>query len=138
MLSFAISSFLIECARYGKKHIDTRSEIITDKMTYYRIAPAVDIINARLENNELLKESVLANRCNMSVANFRREFTKHTGLSPKKYINQNRMAYAQYLLRNTNLTVLEIASKVGYAENSCFNRMFKNTFSVSPKKYRNK
>ena len=107
-------------------------------MTYYRIAPAVDIINARLENNELLKESVLANRCNMSVANFRREFTKHTGLSPKKYINQNRMAYAQYLLRNTNLTVLEIASKVGYAEISCFNRMFKNTFSVSPKKYRNK
>lgn len=137
-LAFAISSFLIECARYGKKHIDTRSEIITDKMTYYRIAPAVDIINARLENNDLLKESVLANRCNMSVANFRREFTKHTGLSPKKYINQNRMAYAQYLLRNTNLTVLEIASKVGYAEISCFNRMFKNTFSVSPKKYRNK
>lgn len=137
-LAFAISSFLIECARYGKKHISNHHAEGENKMTYYRIAPAVDIINARIENNDLLKESVLAKRCNMSVANFRREFTKYTGLSPKKYINQNRMAYAQYLLRNTELTVMEIASKVGYTEISSFNRMFKNTFSISPKKYRSK
>ena len=135
-LAFAISSFLIDCARYSKKHEASEASCVTDQRTYYRIAPALDIINARLENNDLLKETVLAKLCKMSVANFRREFTKHTGLSPKKYINQTRMAYAQYLIKNTKMTVLEIASKVGYSEISCFNRMFKKTFGVSPKQHR--
>lgn len=137
-MAFSIGTFIITCARYLKEHPLKSPEFMQSKKNYTKIAPAIDMINGHMANGAMIKEEALAELCKMSVPNLRRLFVKHTGLSPKVYINQTRMAYAVYLLQNTDMTVLAIASKVGYSEVSGFSRIFKNTFSLSPSEYRNR
>ena len=135
-LAFAIGTFLISCARYTKTHQISSKPTTLEKRNYYRIAPAIDRINAHINDHEMLKEENLAKLCNISISTLRRAFIKHVGMSPKVYINQTRMAYAEYLLKNTNMSIFEISSKVGYGEVSGFNRIFKSVFSISPSEYR--
>ena len=89
-----------------------------------------------MANAGMIEEQVLADLCKMSVSNLRRLFLKCTGLSPKAYIKNTRMSYAEYLIINTDMTVIKIAGEVGYSEVSGFNRTFKATFGMSPTDYR--
>ena len=55
-----------------------------------------------------------------------------------QYINKARIQQAKYLLRNTNLTVNEIAKSVGFEDPFYFSRAFKAYMGVSPKVYKEK
>ena len=135
-IAFTIGNFIVSCSRYAKTHPIESAPLMIKKNNYRRIDPAIGAINNHMSNPEMIKENALAALCCMSVPNLRKLFIKYTGLSPKAYINKTRMSYAEYLLQNTNMTVLEIASKVGYSEVSGFNRIFKLTFGMSPSEYR--
>lgn len=136
-LAFSIGSFIISSTRYARTHpANDGAPVMIDKQHYNKIAPAISIINAHMENTEMLKETELAKICKTSVSNLRKLFVKQTGISPKVYINETRMAYAEYLISNTDMSIIEIASKVGYSEVSGFNRLFKATFGTSPSEYR--
>lgn len=137
-LAFAIGSFIISCTRYFNEHPQSDEPRMIKKHVHHRIAPAISVINKNMSNPARLKEPALAELCKMSVANFRKLFKKSTGLSPKAYITQTRMSYAEYLLQNTNMTITKIAAEVGYSEISGFNRIFNSMFSVSPREYRNR
>ena len=54
-----------------------------------------------------------------------------------EYVTDLRTAYAATLLSATELSVITIASKVGYDNQSFFARKFKNKYNVSPIEYRN-
>lgn len=101
-----------------------------------KIAPALTYIGDHLDDSEGLCEEHLAELCHISVATLRRLFVKHTSYSPKVFITRSRMAYADYLLRKSDLSVLQIAGYVGYNEISGFNRTFKAFFGSSPRRYR--
>lgn len=137
-LAFSIGRFIISCARYMRTNGILSKSVDPKRDKYRRILPAVDMINAHLSNSDMLKEESLADLCKISVSTLRRLFVKHTGLSPKNYINKTRMSWAEYLLQNTEMTVAQIALEVGYSEISGFNRIFNNTFSTSPSEYRKK
>ena len=77
------------------------------KTEYHRISPAINRINTALSDPSLVSDTELARVCEMSVSNFRRVFKLETGLSPKAYITKARMDYAEYLLKNTNMTILQ-------------------------------
>lgn len=135
-LAFSIGSFIIACARYTKTHQISEKATIINRQHYHKIAPAIAIINVHMTNSAMIKEDALAEVCKMSVPNMRRLFIKYTGLSPKVYINRTRMSYAEYLLMNTDMTILNIANEVGYSEVSGFNRIFASTFGMTPSSYR--
>jgi AraC-type DNA-binding domain-containing proteins len=63
---------------------------------------------------------------------------QQTGLSYKELILGEKMKHSAYLLRNTNMTVTEIANMVGYENISFFYRKFQQRFHCSPKEYRTK
>ena len=86
----------------------------------------------------MLAEKNLASLCDMSVSNFRRLFVAETGMSPKAFIIKSRMSYAEYLLKNTNMTILAVSERVGYNGISGFNKAFAETFKMSPNQYRTK
>ena len=94
------------------------------------------MINRHMSNSSMIKEDVLAEVCKTSIPNLRRLFISYTGLSPKAYINRTRMAYAEYLISNTDMTIISISAEVGYSEVSGFNRIFKATFGKTPTEYR--
>ena len=136
-MAFSIGNFIIACKRYLKTHEISTKSFTVSKSNYHKITPAVSMISSHMSNSKMIEEEALAKLCKMSVSNMRRLFKKHTGLSPKAYINNTRMSYAEYLVSNTDMTVLKIANEVGYSEVSGFNRIFKATFGVSPSDYRN-
>jgi AraC-like DNA-binding protein len=73
---------------------------------------------------------------NMSSFTFSRYFKKNCGAGFVEYVNQVRTNKACYLLRETEYQVYEIAVECGFASISNFNKQFRKTEGVSPRKYR--
>lgn len=65
-----------------------------------------------------------------------RLFKKHTSKTFSEYINTFRIEKAMKLLRTTELTMEEIAEKVGYNDYFYFIKSFKRNQGVSPGKFR--
>ena len=63
-------------------------------------------------------------------------FKKHTGQTMLMFATNIRIKEAMHLLVETDLSVREIASKVGYVDFSYFSRVFKNHCGVTPSSYR--
>jgi AraC-like DNA-binding protein len=74
----------------------------------------------------------MARGAGMPVTTFSARFRKAFGFSPKGYVIHCRLSHAAHLLRNENLTVSEIATRVGYDDPFHFSKLFKKTFRVSP------
>lgn len=72
---------------------------------------------------------------NVCDALFRREFKKHFGVSPKKYLDNIRMEYAIHLLQTGYFTHDEIAERSGFTNAKYFRTAFKKKTGVPPSKY---
>ena len=63
-------------------------------------------------------------------------FMREMGMSPKTYLTRHRMDMAQKLLRETDLTVGEVASSVGYENSLYFSKVFHGVVGCAPTEYR--
>lgn len=72
----------------------------------------------------------------LSQRSLNRRFKKATGLSPVQYLQQIRLDKAKELLKTTNLSISEVADRVGYPDNAYFSALFKRMVSLSPGEYR--
>ena len=132
-IGLLIYQLCIELARESKKQGVFPPPVDAELI---RIMPVFHLIRENLDNNEKLSQENLAAACSVSVSHFRRLFTEVAGMSPKAYIIRARMSYAEYLLLNTNHSILEISSLSGFENLSCFSRMFSKIHSVSPSGFR--
>lgn len=80
----------------------------------------------------------LANVVNFSEHYFMKFFKKYMGMTCVDYINEYRLKIATNLLETTDMSIMEIAVKVGVNNISYFNRIFKKKFNLTPKEYRKK
>lgn len=83
-----------------------------------------------------IKITELASRMGVSRRTFDRRFSSATGTSPRNYWQRQRALLAKDLLENTNLTISEIAYRVGYQDVGHFSRIFRREVSVGPSEYR--
>ena len=67
-----------------------------------------------------------------------RHFQKSFGISFNSFVNQFRISKACYLLKNTDLSVLECSMECGYSSIYSFMRNFKSICNVTPSEYREK
>lgn len=74
----------------------------------------------------------LSSMVHRSDARFCVTFKKYFGLPPIDYLIHLRMTRAEFLLRDYNLTISDIAARVGYDDIYYFSRVFKKHFGVSP------
>jgi LacI family transcriptional regulator len=65
-----------------------------------------------------------------------RRFKEHLGRSPKKEATRVRLERAKELLRETTLSVAQIAERVGYAEAKYFIAVFHRAVGTTPLRYR--
>ncbi|MDD9267314.1 AraC family transcriptional regulator [Paenibacillus sp. GCM10023248] len=63
-------------------------------------------------------------------------FRSKFGLSPQQYLQKIRLEKGANLLRETNLSVTEIALSLGYPELYSFTRAFTKYFGIAPSSYR--
>ena len=65
-----------------------------------------------------------------------RIFKKQMNISIMDYLLQLRMDEAKKMLRETTLSIDEIASKTGYADSSYFTKVFRKAMGMTPSRYR--
>lgn len=65
-----------------------------------------------------------------------RVFKKYMNVTMTEYLNQTRLNYAETYLRNTNMTITNICSELGFSSSSYFEKMFKNKYNMTPSKYK--
>ena len=69
----------------------------------------------------------------MSESTLARQLKRITGLTPAKYLQEMRLNQARNLLENEgDLTIREIAFKIGYDDPKAFSKLFKKRFGKSP------
>lgn len=86
--------------------------------------------------NENLSVKALAERGYMSVTNFSRVFKQQTGISPYEYVLISRLNKAKELLRQTDMSISQIAAAVGFNSDSNFIHFFSQNTGMSPKSFR--
>lgn len=78
----------------------------------------------------------LARRLRLSQSHLRRLFMQAYSMPPHTYIEQVRLRRGTELLRETSLTIAEIAQRVGYSDPFHFSTRFRRLFGISPRGYR--
>jgi PAS domain S-box-containing protein len=78
----------------------------------------------------------LAQMSHLSVRQFERRFGQVFQVSPRKYHMQTRIVEASRLLRDTRLSVSQIAQRVGFYDHSAFARQFQSHMGESATSYR--
>ncbi|SKA75383.1 transcriptional regulator, AraC family [Caloramator quimbayensis] len=78
----------------------------------------------------------IAEKMKLSPSYLRVLFKEIEGKSLSTFINEVRFENAKKLLETTDLTVAEIAERVGFSNNNYFYTAFKKFYGVSPNQYR--
>jgi AraC-like DNA-binding protein/ligand-binding sensor protein len=78
----------------------------------------------------------VADEVSLSPTYFSRLFKEEAGQSFKVYLNDLRIGEAKNLLAETDLPLIEIASRVGFEDQSYFSRVFRNVVGISPGRFR--
>ena len=78
----------------------------------------------------------LAQIAAMSRTSFANRFKALTGETPFNYLTQWRMLNAEELLKESRISVGEIAERIGYQSEAAFNRVFKKRTNKTPLKFR--
>ncbi|MGA5064234.1 GlxA family transcriptional regulator [Streptomyces exfoliatus] len=90
-----------------------------------------------LENlREPLALSELADHARMSLRTFARRFNEEVGMSPGRWLIQQRVARARQLLESTDLPVDDIAGEVGFATGTSLRQHLHAAIGVTPLAYR--
>jgi len=78
----------------------------------------------------------LAAHLKLSPRTLNRRFKQATGVSPQAYLQRLRIAAAKDLLRQSNLSIGEIAWQLGLQDASYFSQLFRQHSGMSPLRYR--
>ncbi|MCX5528119.1 helix-turn-helix domain-containing protein [Streptomyces bobili] len=78
----------------------------------------------------------LAAHARMSLRTFARRFHDEVGLSPGRWLIQQRVAHARHLLESSDLTVDQVAGRVGFATGASLRQHLHAAIGVSPQAYR--
>nr|WP_255807598.1 AraC family transcriptional regulator [Cohnella mopanensis] len=100
------------------------------------VMQAVRYIHEHYSEHVTLESLVEMLECNSRQ--FLRMFKSRKNTSPIDYLIRVRMDRAKELLRNTELTLKEIAENVGYSDSYYFSRIFKKVEGVSPTSFKEK
>jgi len=98
------------------------------------VAEAQALLSQNLEST--LSAEKVAHQLGIGYSYFRREFKQQTGFSPKQYQIEIRHRRTKDLLRNSSLTIKEIADRLGYHSPYHLSLEFSKRTHLPPMKWR--
>lgn len=78
----------------------------------------------------------LAQMCGLSAGYFSRVFRASFGMSPRRWLVEQRIHLAARLMVESNMNVTQVADHLGYRDVYLFSRQFKQITGQSPSRYR--
>ncbi|MDE6055294.1 MAG: AraC family transcriptional regulator, partial [Lachnospiraceae bacterium] len=121
-----VYSLLFEIARFNGR--GTGQSI--GKNISLQLQSAIEYVEKNYPNN--FKIADLANECHMSETHFRRIFQEKMNMTPVEYVNFVRVKKACELIDKTDISMEDVAEKVGFVTPSTFNRNFRRIIGTSP------
>jgi len=98
-----------------------------------------DVINyIQLHPEEELSLNYLAEQFGKNASALSHSFSKETGISLTKFIQQTRIREAIRLFNTTDFSVSDVAIMVGYQDFSYFSKIFSAQTGMSPREYKKK
>lgn len=88
------------------------------------------VLHAHITEN--INQEALAKKMGMSVSSFFRLARKKLGISPYKWLQDQRIHYARFQLQYTALPVSKIYMDLGYEDLAHFSKAFKTKFGYNP------
>jgi transcriptional regulator GlxA family with amidase domain len=85
---------------------------------------------------QVLTLEILADHAGMSVRSFTRRFRAELGISPTRWLIQQRVDRARFLLETTNLPVEIVASESGFASATILRQHLRQAIGLTPTTYR--
>jgi AraC family transcriptional regulator len=89
-----------------------------------------------VELHKKLSLASLAKESGYSRAHFLRMFRAATGLTPHQYVLERRLGAAQQLLRQSRMSLADIALKCGFSSQTHMNDTFRKRLGTTPLEYR--
>ncbi|MBE7025331.1 MAG: AraC family transcriptional regulator [Ruminococcaceae bacterium] len=86
---------------------------------------------------EDLSLDAVAERFHFNPNYFGSKFKKYMGVSPMKYFAEMRAQFAGELLKTTDLSLKEIAARVGFSDIYYFKTFFKKQMGIPPENFKN-
>jgi len=83
-----------------------------------------------------IKPEDIAESLNMSYSSFRKLFKQYTGLAPLQYILQLKLERIKELLLNTDMSMQDISTELGFESSDYFSFFFRSKTGINPLAYR--
>jgi AraC family transcriptional regulator len=128
-LATALAAHLL--ARYSSPNAAPRE--YRGGLSPYQLRLTRDFIEANLGEDFGLDD--LAANVRMSPYYFCRLFKQSTRLSPHQFVIRERIQQARQLLEEHRFSMVEIASTLGFSDQSHFARVFRSLVGTTPKQY---
>lgn len=122
---------------YEKKISAQSSEAEIVSMDDKLIQKAIQLVEANLSDPEFSVE-VLSKELGMSRTYLYKKMVALLGQSPVEFIRKLRLDNAAQLLEKSQLSVAEVAYKVGFNNTKYFTKYFKAAYKVLPSQYSNR
>ncbi len=154
IVTLALLIFMPAGCIYGKKLARDRKRSDIIKTDEYKVAegtcletvPAENpdrqflekldsFILSNLSNDRLCAQIIIDHMC-MGRATFYKKIKSLTGMGIMEYVTRKRMMEASELLKNSRLSISEIAVRTGYTDNQYFSRAFRQYSGTAPSFYR--
>lgn len=118
-----------------RKNIRVNPSVITiTSLDEQLMQKALERIERNIDNPEYNVET-LSRDLGMSRMNLYRKLQAITGHTPTEFIKTIRLKRAAQLLQGSQLTMVEVADRVGFSSSSYFTKCFKEQFGVLPTQY---
>lgn len=134
----------IELLADDKEYHQLMQVMVTDYCDYvhkYSLNKYTNIIQKVIHHINLnidsdLSLTHLANLTNINASYLSNLFKNETGSTISDYINSQRINVATHLLKDTHLSIADIAQNVGISDMNYFSRLFKKYTGMTPTQFR--
>ena len=114
--------------------IKASSGLMPGHLVPWQARRAKEFLSANLYGDVPLAS--VAAECNLSTSYFAHAFRRTFGRPPHRWLMERRIDAVKSLLLTTHLSLAEVASKCGFADQSALNRSFKRILGESPGQWR--
>ena len=133
ILDHLVSILLIECVRDYIFQLDDSNNWL-GALAHPELSNALAAIHGQPEKAWTVES--LAEQCCMSRSKFANLFNQVIGEPPLAYLQQHRLRLASHYLQQGQLSIQQIAHRVGYSSETAFSQTFKKQFELTPSQYR--
>ena len=102
------------------------------------VSDGSSIIDKTVKENILSNSSIkeMARNCGMGISAFKSEFMCRYGTSPHRWIVEQRLSHARFLLLSTTDSIAKISVQCRFSNPSHFIKQFKRHYGVTPRAFR--